>query len=151
MKNDPRLRQYPTRCRHCGILFFNDPRNAGRTDIRCAFGCRQAQKKESSNKRSKEYYQTDEGKEKKKELNRRRGESKESPPEETKRNLEAASEEPIDQDLLTHLRLVARHIEGRRIALETIRAMANALMRQHRMDFQKKRGYRRSNFAKTPP
>jgi hypothetical protein len=60
-------------CVHCGIRFLTWPQNAGRRDLRCPFGCRQHQRRQSSNQRSAAYYQTDEGKEKKRRLNASRG------------------------------------------------------------------------------
>lgn len=60
------------RCKHCRIYFITDPRNRSRNDLGCPFGCRDAHRKASSNKRSSQYYQTDEGKQKKKQLNDRR-------------------------------------------------------------------------------
>jgi hypothetical protein len=151
IKQNPRLRQYLTRCQHCGILFFTDPRNAGRKDIRCPFGCRQTLKKKNSNRRSREYYQTDEGRGKKKNLNDTRGKSGKNKPEETEQQLDTENEERIDQDLLVHLQLVAWHIEGRRIALDVIHTMVYTLLRQHSMYFHKKRAYHCSNFVKPPP
>ncbi len=68
-KEKPHLRKCLTRCRHCHILFFTHPRNAGRNDLGCPFGCRQAHRRKSSIHRSTEYYQSEEGKQKKKYLN----------------------------------------------------------------------------------
>lgn len=66
-------------CVHCGIRFLTWPQNVGRQDLRCPFGCRKHHRKQSSNQRSADYYQTDKGKEKKRRLNAKRS-STPSPP-----------------------------------------------------------------------
>ena len=57
LRTKPHLRHYVTRCRHCRIFFISDPRNAGRTDLGCPFGCSAAHRRESSTRRSVAYYQ----------------------------------------------------------------------------------------------
>jgi len=52
LKNQPHLRRYLIRCRHCWIFFLTDPRNAGREDLGCPFGCSDHHRRQSSNKRS---------------------------------------------------------------------------------------------------
>ena len=66
------LRRCVTRCRHCRIFFLTHPRNAGRRDLGCPFGCKEAHRKRRSTRRSVEYYGTDEGKTKKKIQNGKR-------------------------------------------------------------------------------
>jgi len=99
------------------------PRNAGRDDIDCPFGCRKAHRKKSSQERSAAYYQTPEGKFKKKELNSRRGDRGKTTP----------VEDP-DQSLLVHLRLVTSLIEGRQVILSEILSMVKRILRQHSLD-----------------
>ncbi len=60
------------RCCHCGIRFFTHPRNAGRRNLRCPFGCRQHHRRQRANARSRKYYRTGSGKKKKKHLNGKR-------------------------------------------------------------------------------
>jgi hypothetical protein len=62
LRAKPHLRLGLTRCRHCGILFLTHPRNAGRHDLRCPFGCRQAHRKQASAQRSAAYYRQAQGK-----------------------------------------------------------------------------------------
>lgn len=57
----PWLRKCLAHCRHCGIFFLADPRNAGRRDLGCPFGCSQAHRRRESIRRSTEYYQGDQG------------------------------------------------------------------------------------------
>ncbi len=69
----PGLRPCLKRCIHCGIEFLTDPRNAGRTNLRCPFGCRLHHGRRCSAERSAAYYRTDSGRWKKKRINGRRG------------------------------------------------------------------------------
>jgi len=68
----PLLRACLTRCRHCRIFFLTHPRNAGRHDLRCPFGCREAHRKRASAQRSAAYYGDAKGKSIKSKLNQRR-------------------------------------------------------------------------------
>ena len=52
-------------CAGCGIRFLTHPRNRGRTDLRCPFGCRERHRQKCANERSCRYYQTAEGRKKK--------------------------------------------------------------------------------------
>jgi len=151
IKKAPFLRQYLIKCKHCGIIFFTDPRNAGRQDIRCSFGCRQAYKKKSSKERSKDYYQTEEGKEKKKELNKRRKKSNANNQEKDYQELEVVDEKQMNNEILNYLQLVAWHIEGKRFSLKIILMKVKILLRQHSMYMLKKRVYHCSKINKQSP
>jgi hypothetical protein len=59
----PELQGRVTHCVHCGIRFLADPRNAGRHDLHCPFGCQQDHRRESERQRSRAFYQTEKGKE----------------------------------------------------------------------------------------
>jgi hypothetical protein len=59
-------------CQQCGIRFLTHPRNAGRTDLRCPFGCREHARRQAANRRSTAHYRTPLGRETKERLNRRR-------------------------------------------------------------------------------
>ena len=72
LESHPELRRCLVGCAHCGIHFLTHPRNAGRTDLRCPFGCRQHHRRQRSSQRSAAYYRTPSGKAKKERLNRRR-------------------------------------------------------------------------------
>ncbi len=72
LREAPGVARCLVRCQHCGILFFADPRNAGRQDLGCPFGCSEAHRKRESARRSAAYYSEPEGKEKKRRLNQRR-------------------------------------------------------------------------------
>src|SRR5579862_2326335 len=74
LRSQVHLRRCLSRCRHCQIFFLTHPRNAGRRDLRCPFGCREAHRKQRSTERSVAYYATSEGKAKKKMQNGKRAE-----------------------------------------------------------------------------
>jgi hypothetical protein len=72
LQSHPELQGCLASCAHCGIRFLTHPRNAGRRDLRCPFGCRQHHRRQRSSQRSTAYYRTAGGKRKKKRLNGRR-------------------------------------------------------------------------------
>lgn len=72
LRDHPHLSECVTHCVHCGIRFLTDPRNAGRTDLRCPFGCREHHRRQASNHRATAYYGTEHGKRKKEIQNARR-------------------------------------------------------------------------------
>lgn len=127
----PWLRKCLARCRHCGIFFLTDRRNARRQDLGCPFGCRQAHRKRQSTRRSVAYYREPEGKVKKQALNARRRKAPASPP---------ASPPPIQpapwpwpQTILEYVRVLVSLIEGRRVLLSEVVEMLQRTVRQHRM------------------
>ena len=61
-RTKPHLPVCLARCRHCGIYFPTHRRNAGRRDLGCIFGCREAHRRKASTQRSVAYYQADPGK-----------------------------------------------------------------------------------------
>ena len=150
LKEKPHLRKCLTRCRHCRIFFFTDPRNASRTDLGCPFGCRQAHRRKSSTKRSTEYYQTPEGKDKKHELNARRNAppvSVSSPDEKTIRSFEYS----IDTTSISHIRLTTSLIEGRPVDLKEVIRMIDDMLRQLSMYKGEKLPYLGPGQHKNPP
>lgn len=74
LRSVPGLLDYLVRCRHCRIFFLCNPRNRGRKDLGCPFGCADAHRRKQSARRSADYCQTAVGRAKKAQLNgRRRG------------------------------------------------------------------------------
>lgn len=69
MRDRADLQGCAVRCCHCGIRFLTHPRNAGRQQLGCPFGCRQHQRRRRAAERSRKYYQTESGRRKKKRLN----------------------------------------------------------------------------------
>jgi hypothetical protein len=122
----PWLRKCLARCRHCGIFFLTDRRNAGRQDLGCPFGCSRAHRQKESTKRSVAYYQEPEGKVKKQALNARRRRSSQPP--------EPPSPVPPGlRPFLEYLCLMMGLIEGRPVRLWEVIEMLERTARQHRM------------------
>ena len=118
----PWLRKCLARCRHCRIFFLTDPRNAGRRDLGCPFGCSRAHRRQQSTRRSVAYYREPEGKIKKQALNARRRKS--SPPS-----------NPVlpSRPFLRYLCVVLGLIEGRTVDVWEVEEMLERTARQHRM------------------
>lgn len=140
LRANPHLKGCLTKCRHCRIFFLTHPRNADRSDLGCPFGCRQAHRKVSSNKRSAEYYRSEEGKEKKREHNRRRslgagngGEAlvNKEPAEQGGEVIKDKVEVIRDKVTLSYIQMVVSLIEGRLVRLSEILEMLSEIMRQH--------------------
>jgi hypothetical protein len=136
LRTKPCLRRCLTRCRHCRIFFLTHPCNAGRSDLGCPFGCKDAHRKRRSARRSVEYYRTEEGKLKKKIQNGKRSlvEAKASfsNSEGTGHPL-VLDERRFDAHMVCYLRMVTSLIEGRRVSMVEILAMLARAVRQHSM------------------
>ena len=130
----PHLRRCLCHCRECGIFFLTHPRNAGRKDLRCPFGCREMHRRRSSTERSVDYYRSDVGKGKKKTQNKKRGQGahprRRRPPGERQGMR-------FDVDIVCYLAMVVSQIERRRVREREIRQMLARAVRQHR--FAKRR------------
>ena len=144
LKEKPHLRKCLTRCRHCHILFFTHPRNAGRSDLGCPFGCRQAHRRRNSIRRSSEYYRTEEGRQKKRYLNARRSHQG---------RLAGLEEDHVSKIDATvrHIQVVTSLIEGRDVGLAEITAMLERVLRQHSIDTAGKMPYAAVHHQKDPP
>ncbi len=137
LRSQCHLRRCLRRCRHCRIFFLTHPRNAGRRDLGCPFGCGQAHRKRRSTERSVAYYTTAEGKAKKKIQNGKRvrgGGGRAATPPET-----GATEFPAG--MVSYVAMVASLIEGRRVSqAEMLRRLART-MRQHSMARRRRMDY----------
>ena len=140
VKAKPEVRRSLTRCRHCGIFFVSDPRNVGRHDLRCPFGCQQAHRRRESTERSVAYYRDETGKMKKRIQNGKRGTGEGKP-------AEATGEGP-SETMVEHLRMVTSRIEGRRVSREEILAL---LLRQRSMSEGGKAGDNAGRSDEHPP
>lgn len=147
------LRRYVTRCRHCGIFFLTHPRNAGRRDLGCPFGCREAQRKRRSTQRSVEYYSTPEGKTKKKIQNgkRRPGEGR----ADHDRQLPGPQREREgfrwDAVMVGYVRMVTSLIEQRWVSEAEIVEMLVRTVRQHSMARRRRMDYVLAYLKKNAP
>jgi hypothetical protein len=151
-----------TKCKHCRIFFLTHPRNAGRDDLRCPFGCRDAHRKESSNKRSAAWYRSKEGKEKKKELNERRFRQTSSDNgSEDLKNKEACEQQgQVIQDepevvrnktTLCYIQMLISLIEGRLVGLDEVLEMLLKIVRQHSIDTRRRFVYAFTYPEQKPP
>jgi hypothetical protein len=144
LRQKPRLRAYLCRCRHCRIFFLTHPRNAGRRDLACPFGCRQALRRQNSTRRSVEYYRSDEGKGKKRMHNQRRQRQLAPPPaaaRQGQRGRRTRGERKFDAATVRYVRMVVSLIEGRRVSQAEILCMLVRAVRQHRMARRRRREY----------
>jgi hypothetical protein len=137
LRSRPDLRHCLRRCRHCRIFFLTHPRNAGRRDLRCPFGCREAHRQRRSTERSVAYYATAEGKAKKKMQNGKRAHggvrTDASPP------VPEAPQFPAG--MVGYVAMVASLIEGRRVGQAEIVQMLVRAMRQHSMARRRRMDY----------
>lgn len=149
LKEKPHLRKCLTKCKHCQILFLTHPRNAGRTDLGCPFGCRQVHRRASAIKRSIEYYKSYEGKIKKQYINGRRNEPvPEASPDETPVD---SRETGIDATIILHIQLTTSLIEGRGVGLKEVIRMVEKILRQLSFEKSKKMLYIHCQSQIKPP
>jgi hypothetical protein len=152
LKDKPHLRPCLTRCRHCRIFFLTHPRNRGRNDIGCPFGCRKAHRQKCSTKRSTEYNRTEAGKKKKKVRNDKRGKNK--PPSESLKEPDAKEEidaRKFDKGVVEHVRMVTSLIEGREVSREEVLEMLERTLRQHSMGRERRIDYILRTLKENPP
>jgi hypothetical protein len=131
LRTQPELRRCRTRCRHCGIFFLTHPRNAGRRDLGCPFGCREAHRRRQSSRRSTTYYQDEPGKEKKRQQNARR--RKASLPTVPPAPPPAEAPLPWPRTMVEYVRMVTSLIEERSVSSEEVVEMLRRVLRQHSM------------------
>ena len=147
------LRRCVARCRHCGIFFLAHPRNAGRRDLGCPFGCKDAHRKRRSTQRSVEYYGTDEGKTKKKIQNGKRRQS-EARADDHPHHLCVRQERNgirLDTDMVGYVRMVVSLVEARRVSEEEIIEMLVRTMRQHSIARRRRMDYVVAYLKKNAP
>ena len=156
LKAKPHLRPCLKRCRDCRIFFLTDPRNRGRRDLGCPFGCKHAHRRKRSSERSRAYNRSPAGKLKKKLHNGKRGgrcrvepDSGESPGKETPRaELEAI--EP-DVEIVEYVRVVVSLVESRRVGREEILEMLRRAMRQRSFARERRIDYVVRTLKEDPP
>lgn len=122
-----------TRCVDCEIYLITSCSNRGREDIRCPFGCRECNKKATSNKRSRAYYKTIAGKKKKQKQNENRYRRSNQSSIETKK-----SSKEEKGSFLGYLRFILSIIEGRFISWQDINDILEACFKkwsQHPLEY----------------
>ena len=137
LRSQSHLRRCLRRCRHCRIFFLTHPRNAGRRDLHCPFGCGQAHRKRRSTERSVAYYTTAEGKVKKKIQNGKRvrggGGHAATPP--------ATGAMEFLAGMVSYVAMVAGLIEGRRVSEAEMHGRLARALRQHSMARRRRMDY----------
>lgn len=147
LRSRAHLRRCLSRCRHCRIFFLTHPRNAGRSDLRCPFGCREAHRKQRSTERSVAYYATAEGKAKKKMQNGKRAQG----------GVRADANPPVtgaqesSAGMVSYVAMVASLIERRRVSEAEILQMLVRAMRQHSMARRRRMDYVVAQLQKNGP
>jgi len=133
LRAKPRLRACLSRCRHCRIFFLTDPRNAGRRDLGCPFGCRQAHRQQQSTRRSVAYYRDPTGKKKKSDLNQRRAKLTAHGPKMAAPGASGPKQGSAqwNEAMVEHVRMVSSWIEGRWVSRKEILTMLAKVLRQH--------------------
>lgn len=134
LRAKPHLRRCLCRCRHCRIFFITDPRNAGRQDLGCPFGCKEAHRKHQSTRRSVEYYRDPLGKIKKRiQNNKRQRIERQDFSAKEELDEEVAPQVRWNEPIIEHVRMVSSLIEGRRVSRDEILEMLSEFLRQHSM------------------
>lgn len=142
LREFPELRRCLCHCRHCGIFFIADPRNARRTDLGCPFGCQESYRKQRSSERSAAYYRTSEGRMKKRLQNSRRrrtglvsksGEHREGKELAGGAAKPRSSPEGKRSGMVMYLAMVIGLIERRRVRVWEIQRLLERIVRQHSM------------------
>ena len=148
------LRRCVTRCRHCRIFFLTHPRNAGRRDLRCPFGCREAHRKQRSTQRSVAYYGTEQGKVKKEIQNGKRGQAE----AQGKLNRQTVRPPPLEREeirfnagIVGYVAMVTSLIEGWRVSEDEILKMLVRAVRQHRIARRRRMDYVLAYLKKNAP
>lgn len=172
----PELQGCVVRCVDCGLRFLTHPRNRGRQDLRCPFGCRTQHRRECSRQRSVAYYRTAVGKQKKKHLNALRsdpsrsdvGASSASRPSASAASVCVPEELPLPSGLpqggvvldeatltksrlLPYVRRVVNLIEGLHLGLPEVLQLLRWNLRQHRMGWRKAADYVGDDVLRHPP
>jgi len=137
LRSRSHLRRCLSRCRHCRIFFLTHPRNAGRSDLGCPFGCREAHCKQRSTERSVAYYATAEGKAKKKMQNGKRAQGGVC----TAANPPVAEAAEFLARMVRYVAMVTSLIEGRPVSEQEIVRMLVRAMRQHSMARRRRMDY----------
>ncbi len=142
VRSRPDLRPGLTRCRHCRIFFLTHPRNRGRRDLGCPFGCRDAHRGKRSVERSAAYYGTEAGRMKKKRLNGKRRSAVDAGTGGKLRMPEPAPDKVgFDAGIVEHVRVVTSLIEGFEVSREEVLEMLARTVRQHRIGRERRIDY----------
>ena len=180
LEDNSELRDCAVHCIHCGIRFLTHPRNAGRVNLRCPFGCRKHHRRERANQRSVDHYRKAAAKKKKKLLNARRSHgslSARSQPSCDSQGNEREVNSPnkqlpdelsvkvelrfgdvvldesslVNSRMLSYTRMIANLIEGISLSQDAFIGLLRQAMRQHSIANRKRIDYLLCFHPKHPP
>jgi hypothetical protein len=165
LKTKPHLRSCCKRCTHCRIFFLTDPRNRGREDLGCPFGCRDSHRRKCSTERSTAYNRSPAGKLKRKQGREKKRRSQ-APSELTgdefpkEKNALSAAETAwraeladlkLEMPLVEYLRAVTSLIEARAVRREEILQMLRRAMVQRSFARERRLDYLVRTLKEKPP
>ena len=121
--------------------------------MRCAFGCRQYHRRESSKQRSAKYYRSERGKAKKKDLNERRYRLTDNGGEDLidEESSEQKVEVVRDKGILSYIQMVIGLIEGRYVSMDEVLKMLQKISRTHSIDSRRRFVYAFTYPSQRPP
>jgi len=134
LRTQPGLRRCLSRCRHCRIFFITHPRNAGRQDLGCPFGCQKAHSQRQSTRRSVDFYRQHKAK-KRLQNGKRQPRLPENPPQAPP---QPAVNGPRPEAVIEHVRVVVSLIERRRVSRPEIVQMLAKVLRQQGLGRRRK-------------
>ena len=138
LSDKPEVRRLLAWCRHCGIPFIRDPRNAGREDLGCPFGCADLHRSRRSTKRSAAYNRSPIGKLKR---NRRREEERHAADRSAAEGVAAKPRSEFAPGIVSYIRMAISILEGRQVHREEILEMLARTRRQHSFAREKRIDY----------
>jgi len=162
LQSHPKLWGCVAQCLDCGIRFLTHPRNVGRRNLRCPFGCRQHHRRRRSSQRSTAYYRTAAGKHKKKRLNARRQQvpaSVQPTPDPPAAPLGELHPEDamVDESslakspMLPYVRMIVSLIEGVKLSYRAVIHLLRRAMRQHSIATGNRMNYALGFLGQHPP
>ena len=173
VQSHPELRGCVVCCVHCGIRFLTHPRNAGRRDLRCPFGCRRQHRRECANRRSGAYYRSPQGNRAKKRRNLRRSCRQapatapppalaQQPPTDEPHAAEAPAQLRLEtvvldesalarSSLLPYVRMLLRLIDGVKLTCREVLAVLRESLRQRSIGVRRRIDYILGFLHQHPP
>jgi hypothetical protein len=138
LSDKPEVRRLLAWCRHCGIPFIGDPRNTGREDLGCPFGCADLHRSRRSTQRSAAYNRSPIGKLKRRQ---RKDERRLAADRLAAERVAAKPRSEFAPGIVSYIRMVISLLEGRHIHREEILEMLARTRRQHSFAREKRIDY----------
>jgi len=173
VQSHPELQGCVVCCVYCGIRFLTHPRNAGRRDLRCPFGCRRQHRRECANRRSGAYYRSPQGNRAKKRRNLRRSCRQapatapppalaQQPPTDEPHAAEAPAQLRLEtvvldesalarSSLLPYVRMLMRLLDGVKLTCREVLAVLRESLRQRSIGVRRRIDYILGFLHQHPP